>query len=280
MQATLPAGEANRATFTLPPHLARQVWRGEQVDAYAWPGLASGFAALDRVLPGGGWPCGGLTEILAEHSGIGEMRLLAPALRAVTAADGQAAYAVLVAPPYMPYAPALAAWGVALERVVWVRAAPRDALWVAEQALKHAGVGALLVWLPTVRADALRRLQVAAQDGRALAFALRPASAASQSSPAPLRLLCQPAPGVPQAGEPLSDPRDAWLRVELIKRRGTPLAQPLLLHLPLLAPHTLSEPLPPRAAMPPVRTDQEDSHAVDRRDAALAAARSAQTTAA
>jgi protein ImuA len=45
--------------------------------------LASGHAALDAQLPGGGWPVGALTELLLPHPGVGELRLLAPALAAL-----------------------------------------------------------------------------------------------------------------------------------------------------------------------------------------------------
>ena len=48
-----------------------------------------------------------------------------------------------------------------------------DVLWALEQALKSGHVGAVLAWLPApVKADALRRLQLAAQahDGPAFIF--------------------------------------------------------------------------------------------------------------
>jgi hypothetical protein len=44
---------------------------------------ASGHAMLDAQLPGGGWPVGTLTELLLPHAGLGELRLLAPALAAL-----------------------------------------------------------------------------------------------------------------------------------------------------------------------------------------------------
>ena len=40
------------------------IWRGSELARTACPGIASGFAALDAELPGDGWPCGALTEIL------------------------------------------------------------------------------------------------------------------------------------------------------------------------------------------------------------------------
>jgi protein ImuA len=174
----------------------------------------------------------------------------------------------------------LGAAGIALDKLVWIDAQGNDALWAAEQALRHDGVGAVLLWLPRVQATALRRLQVLAQDGSALAFLMRPASAAAQSSPAPLRLRCEPAdvPGpwlrtLREVSNP-SPERNvgvrtaaadglerAGLRVEIVKRRGPALAAPLWVRLPV------------RVA-PFVPDIVENDHGVDRGDAADAATRS------
>jgi hypothetical protein len=86
--------------------------------------LTSGFAALDAELPGGGWPLGALCELLPRHVGIGELRLLGPALASLSAAGRSLAW---IAPPHRPYAPALAAAGIDLARVLvvnrhWLRA--------------------------------------------------------------------------------------------------------------------------------------------------------------
>ena len=56
-----------------------RIWRGRN-QTQRQAGLASGYAELDRHLPGGGWPPAALTEILTEQYGIGELRLLMPAL--------------------------------------------------------------------------------------------------------------------------------------------------------------------------------------------------------
>ena len=69
-----------------------RLWRGHS-QAHAAPGLNSGYEALDRHLPGGGWPQSSLTEILVEHYGIGELRLLMPALAALSAEDNGVDYA-------------------------------------------------------------------------------------------------------------------------------------------------------------------------------------------
>jgi hypothetical protein len=93
------------------------IWRGGDLPPAAQPALSSGFPALDAQLPGGGWPVGALTEILADADGMGELSLLLPFLSRLTRA-GQGV--VWVAPPYLPYAPALAAAGVEPERCLVV----------------------------------------------------------------------------------------------------------------------------------------------------------------
>src|SRR2546428_4603911 len=85
------------------------VWRGGASFSRAAV-VPSGFSVLDGELPGGGWPTGGLTEILGLQQGIGELRLLPPALITPTTAGKRA---IWLAPPHLPYAPALAAAGVA-----------------------------------------------------------------------------------------------------------------------------------------------------------------------
>jgi len=93
------------------------IWRGRSA---AHPqGLPSGFAALDAYLPGHGWPRTGLIEILVSRFGSGELDLLLPALATLTRARC-ARWCVWVAPPLMPFAPALASQGIVLDRVAVV----------------------------------------------------------------------------------------------------------------------------------------------------------------
>ena len=244
------------------------LWRASQIGGAAQRTTASGFAALDAQLPGGGWPHGTLTELLLAQAGVGELRLLAPALAALAPGPADAApggvaaggsrrrpagsdegrCVMLFDPPAGLSAWALVQCGLSTRHwlVVQARAgqgavahaSPRganrfspllpsaDLLWALEQSLKSGHVGAILAWLPlNLRADALRRLQIAAQAHDGPVFVFRDAQARSKPSPAPLRLLLQPA-GVD------------GLSVRLLKRRGPPLAQPLRLALPsVLTPH-------------------------------------------
>src|ERR687887_1519496 len=161
------------------------VWRGGAL-AQGTPALASGFAALDDELPGGGWPCQGLSEILADEPGIGELALVLPAFGRLTSAGKRATW---IAPPHVPYAPALAAGGVDLSNLLIVQpAGRRQALWAAEQALRAGSCHALAAWLPKARYAELQRLAVAAETSRAVAFVFRPVTAETESSPACLRL--------------------------------------------------------------------------------------------
>src|SRR5687767_9884352 len=207
------------------------VWRGGPL-ACAVPGVPTGFAELDRELPGGGWPAGALTELFARREGIGELQLVLPALAALTWAGKRV---VWLAPPYLPYAPALAAAGVNLEHLAVIRApGRRDALWAAEQALRAGCCHALLGWFRKAAYDDLRRLAVAAEASSAWVALFRPLQAAAESSPACLRLALE------ADGEGLA--------VKILKRRGAPLTRPL--RLPVKRPvHALGRtPFPVPAA--------------------------------
>lgn len=168
----------------------RQLWRGQGV-ARAPSGQSTGHAALDAMLPGGGWPESALSELLVAAPGIGELRLLWPTLARLSQAGERV---VLVAPPHLPYPQAWLAAGVDLRQLSIVQARGRDALWAAEQCLRSGSCGAVLCWLPQAEDRALRRLQVAAESGQTLAFAYRPLHQAINPSPAALRLAVENRP--------------------------------------------------------------------------------------
>lgn len=169
----------------------RRVWRGQRADRTVADARPTGFAALDAALPGGGWPAGALSEVLLPADGVGELQLVWPALAALGRGEGAIA---LVAPPYLPYAPAWQAAGVGLPLLQVVEASPRDALWAAEQCLRSGACAAVLCWPAKADDRALRRLQVAAETGRALGFAFRPMRVAANPSPAALRIAIDAAP--------------------------------------------------------------------------------------
>ncbi len=164
---------------------ARTVWPAGKSAARVADGEPTGHAALDAVLPQGGWPRRALSELLLPADGVGELELLWPVLARLTAA---ASPVVLVAPPYVPYAPAWQAAGVDLAWLQVVEATPRDALWAFEQCLRSGACAAVVGWPRTADARALRRLQVAADSGNCCAFAVRDRRHAANPSPAALRM--------------------------------------------------------------------------------------------
>jgi hypothetical protein len=201
------------ALHTLLQHPA--IWRGDDLAQVAVPSVASGYEVLDRELPGGGWPAGALTELLHDREGIGELRLVAPALAKLTEAGRWIAW---VAPPYLPYAPALAAAGIRLSRLLVIgNTSPRDSLWAAEQALRAGSIGAVLFWPNDPDSRALRRLQLAAEAGGSVGLLYRPLRAADEASPAALRVTL-----TPQAGE---------LSLRILKRRGAAATIPFRLRM-------------------------------------------------
>ena len=197
-----------------------QVWRAGELGSASLHTVDTGYARLNEVLPGGGWPQGALIEILQAQAGVHEWGLLAPALAAVQKA-APAQLLVLVGAPWLPFGPALGARQLMMQRLLSVHGKPGDApslLWATREALQCADVAGVLAWLPDARSAHLRRLQIAAHAHGKLLFALRPLRAQQESSPAPLRLLVEGT--VSEEGN---------LRLHVLKRRGPPLAAPVLL---------------------------------------------------
>ena len=210
------------------PRLARllehpALWRGRSAARLST--LPSGFAPLDAALPGGGWPQVGLVEILISRLGVGELYLILPALASLTQRI-EARWCAWIAPrdPFAdggksdegsrarsslePFAPALATHGLNLARVLVART--ESPLWACEQALRSGACDAAVAWMQRVPVRALRRLQLAAERGRTLAFVFRGLSphAVREPSAAMLRITVQPA--------------RAGARISILKSRGSP----------------------------------------------------------
>ena len=218
--AQAPTNAGAPAPLLAPETLHPSLWLGHQLGRQSDTGLPSGFAMLDAELPGGGWPRRCLIELLLSRVGIGEVRLLAPTL-----VRAQARYVMLFDPPMQLAAAALQSYGLDLDQVLIVntrsRALPAmDSLWSLEQTLKSGHVGAVVAWLPPrLRAERVRRLQLAAHHHDGPAFVVRELAVGDRPSASPLRLALR-------AGGP------DQLRIDVVKRRGPPKLEPLLLALP------------------------------------------------
>jgi protein ImuA len=271
--AVLLAPPALRTTPAL-ESLHPKLWRPRQITPGHEGALGTGFAALDAELPGGGWPPRTLTELLLPRPGIGEVRLLVPALTSLAAAQRPVMF---FNPPACLNTWALVALGVDASQLVAVRGreAPReqaqrrigrptfdpsgrplrpaalpglppaaDVLWAAEHALRSGRIGAALLWLgEPLRAELLRRLQLAAQAHTGPVFLLRHLQALAHPSPAPLRLLLRPTSSM--SGSELS--------VRVFKRCGPAAVRAVQLDL-TATQQSAVEPIVPRSmAGPPAR---------------------------
>lgn len=245
---------AQDAARRLPPHLAQSVWLGHSMGAGPTRVIASGHAKLDAELPGGGWPCQSLIEVLQEPAWPAEWRLLGPCLSDVVRRGG---HVLLIGAPLVPHAPALWRQGLPPERLILVDArTAQERLWATEQALQAGCFIAVLSWLPQVQASALRRLQTAAARHPGLAFVFRPTQHLREASAAPLRVRV----GLGPCPHPLV--------LHIVKRRGPSHAWPLTLpcwppDLAALLPLApTSPPLPPGS--PPPSLSPSDHAELDR----------------
>ncbi len=140
--------------------------------------------------------------------------------------------------PHRPYAPALVAAGLDLARLLVVRSNDaREQLWAYEQALRAPECGAAFAWLGTHDERVLRRLAVAAREGRTWGVLWRRPGQRASAIAAPLRLALAP--------------RDGKLAVQIVKRRGGDVAQPILLDMTARA-----LPYAPTRMLPDARTSQ------------------------
>lgn len=214
------------------------LWQGRQRHHTDRETLPTGYSQLDAVLPARGWPVGVLTEIMSQNDGVGELSMLMPALCSLTR---QQHWVALIAPPYIPYAPALMAAGLALDRTLIIDAKTKDNnkekekndFWAAEQLLRSGIFSAVILWSRHHSNDRTqRRLQLAAEHGKSWAVCYRPEHVAGSASPAGLRMV-------------LSQ-REHQLCIDIIKNRGGKLHR-LSLHSENSA---ASSPLPLAARQP------------------------------
>ena len=182
--------------------LARRqlVWQGNNQQP-AYQPLSSGFTELDRLL-GGGFPATGLIDLHSE-TGIGELRLLLPYLLQQQTAGR---LLVVINPPAQPCADMFAAQGIALAQLLIVNTkTAKEALWAAQQCLQSGSVAAVLLWQGAVTLSQARRLQLAAEQGKAALILLHRASN-SLSLPVNLSLHLLP--------------HRQGLQIKLLKRKG------------------------------------------------------------
>jgi cell division inhibitor SulA/protein ImuA len=171
--------------------LQARVWRGKAASVPRAV-IPTGFPELDRYLPGGGWPLGAITEVFVDGYGLGELALLMPALAALTKIDPAKPqkWVAWIAPPFVPYAPALQQYGVNIDRLLMIHptAGHKSRLWAIEQVVRSGSSAGVLAWVAAADDVILRRLQLAAEDQGCWTLLFRPVRARQQRSPAALRI--------------------------------------------------------------------------------------------
>lgn len=204
------------------------------------PGVPTGFAALDRLLPAGGLAPGTLVEWLGDGEGSGAATLGL----AVAAHVLRGGAALVVIDDAAEFHPAAAAeLGVPLDRTIVVRPADAtSALWVWEQSLRCPGVAVTFGRIGSLTDRVARRLQVGAEVGGGWGFLVRPPGHLEGTSWAATRVCVGP---VPAAG----DPAILGRRVRVcVGRRGSGARAPTA---ELDLPHETSPlPLAPQLAGP------------------------------
>lgn len=147
--------------------------------------LASGYSQLDNKLHGG-WPDKGIIELQSDGMGIGEIRLLFPALKQLKAKEQLYAW---IAPPGRLNGQALANAGLPLANtLIATDVSDKEAFWLAEKSLRSGCCAAVILWCDELEPNQAKRLQLAAKEGHSLGFIIRRQSNVEQSLPVSIRM--------------------------------------------------------------------------------------------
>lgn len=164
-----------------------RIWTARHWQQASIPAVSTGYAELDAVLPGGGWPLGAVSEVFYSATGMGELRLLLPALARISHNDDR--WQLWLNPPLQPCGPALQDWQLQTERILLAYAkGPKDITYSLEKSLLSGGSQAIVAWVDKLDKALLRRIQLAAETRQVAVFMLRPMKYLAQPSIAALRV--------------------------------------------------------------------------------------------
>jgi protein ImuA len=181
-----------------------------------------GIDALDSRLAGQGLAANGLHEIGGDSASYAD-DAAATLFVAGIAARAINAPILWVSSKADLFAPALPQVGLSADRLIQVHARVKeDALAVAEEALRHGGLAAVVAEVARIGMTASRRLQLAAEEGNTMALLLRRWRGVSQDplaepSAAMTRWKISAAPSTPLPVAGVGRPQ--W-SVALIRQRG------------------------------------------------------------
>jgi protein ImuA len=173
--------------------LEGKLWRGSHAKRNIinhQKSINTGYKSINKQLHSNGWPLGTTNEFGIMQHGIGELRLLIPALREAQEVSQQKQI-ILVAPPYTPFAPALVKEGLELGSLTIIKTRTlKDSLWATEQSLIANCCAAVICWTGThkINNHDLRRLQLAAEKTRSWSVLFRHSNCLEESSVSGLRI--------------------------------------------------------------------------------------------
>lgn len=203
--------------------LREQLLRMQGGSQPAGQGCRMGLDPIERVFPNGIFPTACIHEFVtatAEESAA-TTGFVSGLLAQMTAQGGTCLW-IRASARFSPFPPALAAFGVAPERVVFVEVKrERDVLWAMEEALKSTALTAAISELPGLDFVQSQRLQLAVEKSRTTGFVLRTQPLQMGNTACAARWRIRHLPSVLEAGMPgVGLPR--W-DVELLKvRNGNP----------------------------------------------------------
>ncbi len=156
---------------------------GKDPKSGASPGVVSlGIDEIDAALPWGGLPRAGLHEIDAADTSAAAAGFCAMVLARLAEKKGVVAWCRR---KRGLHGPGLAAFGLDPARLIVVRARnDTDVFWAMEEGLRNAALVAMVGEIHKATPTALRRLQLAAENGGVTALLLRPPRAAMTATPA------------------------------------------------------------------------------------------------
>lgn len=203
--------------------LRQQLLRMQGGTRDAGQGCRMGLGAIERAFPGGIFPTASIHEFMAANAeeAAAASGFVSGLLARMTANGGTCLW-ISASPRLGAFPPALAAFGIAPERIVFVEAKrERDILWAMEEALKCKALTAAIAELPAMDFAQSQRLQLAVEKSRVTGFALRNRPMGMGNTACAARWRIRPLPSVLETGMPgVGFPR--W-EVELLKaRNGNP----------------------------------------------------------
>ncbi|MFC1748418.1 SulA-like leucine-rich domain-containing protein [Pseudomonadota bacterium] len=152
--------------------------------------ISTGYAALDIMLPHGGWPVGAITEIFCPDDRDFALPLVLPALAHLSQTQR---WLTLVSPPNTPSSMQLRRAGVDSSHLLMIHPhATTNGLWAVEQALRAGTSSAVLSWVNSADYRTMQDLRGAALAGNSCGLVFRPDWAINQPSANNLRLSLTP----------------------------------------------------------------------------------------